>query len=393
VLGTVSAADFPAASPPWGVLPYNLAELYNDDQDPLFIVNTNVTSLPPSVVYIHGETTAVPLLFKYNNGSLWSAGDLLGYVTLAGHGVTVPCTDHNPGQPDTNCCAQVPGGSVSAFLDTVLGPVGSPRPSMAVPWVRPTNSFPIPLTSWNSLVNRVGSPSTGTNNLDASVSFGTLGFSLSALTVGLWSNSVAPPSGAASVSQTNIPITFQLWSSGTYFPASGTGVVTMVISNTGSASQSLIYSNPPPVTNYTLQMTSLKSRCTWAGGPLFLRLDTNTASLGQRTIRQNAGSGYRVSDYVDANLQLSTDNINWFNASGPLRLLPSVPPATAKATAPVLTATKIGTNLVLSWSGTWVLQSATSLPATWTDLNEGIPFEGPYTNPISPQKMFFRLRN
>jgi hypothetical protein len=225
------------------------------------------------------------------------------------------------------------------------------------------------------------------------VSFGTLGFSLSALTVGLWSNSVAPPSGAASVSQTNIPITFQLWSSGTYFPASGTGVVTMVISNTGSASQSLIYSNPPPVTNYTLQMTSLKSRCTWAGGPLFLRLDTNTASLGQRTIRQNAGSGYRVSDYVDANLQLSTDNINWFNASGPLRLLPSVPPATAKATAPVLTATKIGTNLVLSWSGTWVLQSATSLPATWTDLNEGIPFEGPYTNPISPQKMFFRLRN
>src|SRR5208283_4159243 len=74
--GTASISDF---------LPSGPSQLTNDPAQPLVIVNTNVTSLPPPVVYIHGQTPAVPLYFVAANPPYWNAGDLFGYVTLAGH--------------------------------------------------------------------------------------------------------------------------------------------------------------------------------------------------------------------------------------------------------------------------------------------------------------------
>ena len=54
---------------------------------PLMVQNTNLTSFPPTVVYIHGMSTAVPIMFSTTNPGFWNAGDVFGLLTLAGHGV------------------------------------------------------------------------------------------------------------------------------------------------------------------------------------------------------------------------------------------------------------------------------------------------------------------
>jgi hypothetical protein len=64
--------------------------VYN--QQALLIENHDVTSLPPTVVYIHGNSSEVPVYFKTigpPNPVLpaWQANDILGWLTLAGHGV------------------------------------------------------------------------------------------------------------------------------------------------------------------------------------------------------------------------------------------------------------------------------------------------------------------
>ncbi len=56
---------------------------------PLFVQNANLMALPPSVIYIHGNTQAVPVRFLTTNFPLWVAGDLLGWLVLAGHGANM----------------------------------------------------------------------------------------------------------------------------------------------------------------------------------------------------------------------------------------------------------------------------------------------------------------
>ena len=102
--GTVSGGAFP----PTG------AVLYNDS--PLIITNLNLTGFPPTVVYIHGETTAVPLKFKTAKPPYWNAGDIFGYLVLAGHGtLTVDC--NNPNSYSTEMLQlDIAGGSLPAGL-------------------------------------------------------------------------------------------------------------------------------------------------------------------------------------------------------------------------------------------------------------------------------------
>jgi hypothetical protein len=56
--------------------------------DPLLVESESITSFPPKVLYIHGNTSAVPLYF-YSDISILGVhrGDLFGQLTLAGHGV------------------------------------------------------------------------------------------------------------------------------------------------------------------------------------------------------------------------------------------------------------------------------------------------------------------
>jgi len=60
---------------------------------PLLVVNSNVTTLPPRAIYIHGESNAVPVFFKGSN-------QIFGYLRLAGHGMNFACLDPNGPPPD-----------------------------------------------------------------------------------------------------------------------------------------------------------------------------------------------------------------------------------------------------------------------------------------------------
>ena len=67
--------------------------LYNRNTDPLLIVNDNLLSFPPEVVYVHANTNAVPVRFLNDNPGFWSANDLFGWLVLAGHAVGFDCGD------------------------------------------------------------------------------------------------------------------------------------------------------------------------------------------------------------------------------------------------------------------------------------------------------------
>jgi len=93
--------DFPAQSffdvfvevdlPTVGVAPFDIpggAMLINNV--PLIVFNPTLTKppgFPPTVVYLHENTTAVPVYFKNDYPYYWNAGDLFGYLVLAGHGI------------------------------------------------------------------------------------------------------------------------------------------------------------------------------------------------------------------------------------------------------------------------------------------------------------------
>lgn len=61
---------------------------------PLLLQNDAIDNLPPRVIYTHEDPLAVPILFASDNGKAWSAGEMLGHLTLAGHGV---CYRNTPG--------------------------------------------------------------------------------------------------------------------------------------------------------------------------------------------------------------------------------------------------------------------------------------------------------
>jgi hypothetical protein len=56
--------------------------------DPLLVQSESITSFPPTVLYIHGNSSAVPLYFYAAIPAVGiHRGDLFGQLTLAGHGV------------------------------------------------------------------------------------------------------------------------------------------------------------------------------------------------------------------------------------------------------------------------------------------------------------------
>jgi len=62
--------------------------------DPLLVQNESITSFPPKVLYIHGNSSAVPLYFYTDIPAIGiHRGDLFGQLTLAGHGVGFRLSD------------------------------------------------------------------------------------------------------------------------------------------------------------------------------------------------------------------------------------------------------------------------------------------------------------
>jgi hypothetical protein len=59
--------------------------LYN--KDPLLVTNGSIQDFPPRVVYVHGNSSAVPIFFRDDSPGYWNRDDRFGYLILGGHGV------------------------------------------------------------------------------------------------------------------------------------------------------------------------------------------------------------------------------------------------------------------------------------------------------------------
>lgn len=131
--GANPANDFPARSffdvfvevniPAFGSFPG--AVLRNTQ--PMVVTNQVLTEFPPSVIYIHGATTASPIVFKTSgvltditgaNPTPYSAGQVFGWLVLAGHGTQIDCSSP---------------AAVQNFINTVLGPPGNERADLPLP--------------------------------------------------------------------------------------------------------------------------------------------------------------------------------------------------------------------------------------------------------------------
>jgi hypothetical protein len=373
VPGNASEYDFVPQNNVNGV-----AVLYNDD--PLIVENLSISNLPPTVAYNHSPgSTAVQVKFQTSNPPYWTAGEVLGYLTLAGHGVFSNATT-------VTVCNRVtgPGG----LLDVTLGPVGSPLPGAPIPWLRTTNSFPTPGSSYDSLVNTFVDPISGIPNInDDTVSFTdpSLGNIYTRdISLGNLQNPIEPPPYLGT-NYYNPPATLaamELSLDGlNWFPAEASGPALMTISNSTAVGST--------TSTFDTEMLSLElTGGSPAIGSFMLRESPTKQSLGRHTIRQDP-RGYRVSSFFDVFLELSTDGGGtWIPANRSIRLQASMPPAAPNS----IYVSQIGTNVVLQWQNSFTLQSTTDLLVPFTDV-KGPVTSGSYTNLMKGNAMFFRLRN
>ena len=362
--------------------PFSGAVLYNDASNPLLIQALSITNLPPEVTYVHGLSSAVPIRFRDNNPPYWMAGDVMGYLTLAGHGmITNVVTASSP------CAsAMAPGG----LLDVTLGPIGSPIVPPPIPWLRTTNTFPTPGSGLASLVNRPVDTLTGqTNYLDEVVSFfGVNGLNtvyLRNVNFGSFSGSIPPPiSGIQTFSQASTAMKCEFSMDGVnYYPVTASGGISMTISNTLSGGM------------YSTEITAMNFNGTINGGQfsgvaLGLRESPTIVSKGKTIIAPDP-RGWRISSFFDVFTEISIDtNPNYTPASKSLRVQATMPAPMPQS----IFVTQISkTNIVLNWQNNLTLQGATDLRGPWADV-PGPVLTGPYTNTIGTetQAKFFRTR-
>jgi hypothetical protein len=369
VPGSASMYDFPT----------NGAVLYNGASDPLLIENLQVTNLPPTATYVHGQTTAVPIKFLTSNPPYWAADDVLGYLTLAGHGVFSNATIVQV--PPPPCLA----AATSGLLDQTLGPVGSPIAPPPIPWLRQTDLFPTPNSSYDSMVNTFVDPSSGiTNVLDDVVTFSNLNtvvLKLRDLSIGGLDNPISPPlaGNPASYNAVSTSKTFEYSDDGgaTWNPNGGFGSATVTITNSGG-------SNP---TLYNMELQELDIEA----GTMMIRESPTKQSLGRHTIKPDP-RGFRVSSFFDVFLELSVDGGGtWIPATRSVRLQSSMPPAAPGS----IFVSQDGPSLILNWQNAFTLESATDVSGPYLPVKGplGTVTTGPYpVSTTSGTQMYFRLR-
>jgi hypothetical protein len=252
--------------------------------------------------------------------------------------------------------------------------------------LRPTNSFPTPDSTYNSVVNTVVD-SGNTNVLDDTVSFTvpTLGtLYVRDISLGNLQNPISPPPylGTNYYNPSNTIATMALSvDQQNWFTAEASGPASMTISNTTAVGST--------TSTFDTEMLSLElTGGSPAIGPFMLRESPTKQSLGKHTIASDP-RGYRVSSFFDVFLELSTDGgKTWNPANRSIRLLPSLPPAVPGS---IFVTGFTKTNVMLQWQNNFTLQSTPDLKLPFTDV-AGPVTSGSYTNPITGNAMFFRLR-
>ena len=276
-----------------GIFPGTGAVLYNDS--PLVITNLNLNNLPPHVVYIHGDTTAVPLKFRDANLPYWNANDVFGYVVLSGHGTQV-----------TNCFSEGP-----LFLDTVLGPIGG----------RPANELPLELPFPSDKCPPPGSTFDAVKEIDV-INFAVPGVGVVQgrnFSHGGLNNPITPPplNGTAIYSNANtfVDLEFSLDNGASWTPGRASGGVAASIRHTQDTGGTQLFDT---------EMLSLNIANAAAG--FQLRESPTRQSLGKHTVRPGNNGNYFVSSFFDVFLDLSIDGgASWVPANRAIRVQLAVP--------------------------------------------------------------------
>ncbi|HSU53810.1 MAG TPA: hypothetical protein VLT36_07135, partial [Candidatus Dormibacteraeota bacterium] len=357
--GTESSVAFPAT----GAILTNV--------QPLIITNLNLTSFPPTVIYIHGgNTNAVQLRFKFSNPPYWAAGDLFGTLTLAGHG-TLPydCTQED------------------ALAAAVLGTPDAPMPEAPTEWLRTTTLAPSPGSSYDSMMTDTNPPG-GSDTLKFTIpGQGTLfcrNFS-----EGGFQNPITPPSSGAAIYSSPVQATFQISvDNQTFFPAQASGPLQVKMSNNTPAGS--------PLSMFDTEILSMNLSGAGTLGPLMIRESPTKQSLGKHTIRSDP-RGYRISSFFDVFTELSTDGgVTWIPADRSIHMQASAPPPAPSS----LFVTKLppgpgGPAVRLDWLGPFTVQSADSVTGPFTDISgsTGGSLANTWTfNSGTANAKFFRLR-
>jgi hypothetical protein len=260
----------------------------------LIVENTNLTSFPPTVVYIHGQSAAVPVYFKADGPpGTWHAGDLFGTVILAGHGVQFNCNDAQNGP--------------LSLLGQVFGPNNDkPGAPVALDYFYGTNVVPPAQSSYTSVFNA------GTNKFLVGTSTILIRNIIHWI---LGPGIPLPPIPCLSCP----PIIYSSPASQVTFEASFNGGQSWS-SNTAQANFSVTataITNPFPWAVYRTEMTQLNISGGSLPSGLMIRESPSKRSLGRTTVKATSG-GYRISSFFDVFLELSLDNGNtWAPADGP----------------------------------------------------------------------------
>lgn len=348
--GTASMAAFP----PTGAVLTN--------GDPLIVTNFNLTSFPPTVIYIHGESqVAVPLRFKFDNLPYWAAGDLFGTIALAGHG-TFP-----------NDC-----NSEAALAAAVLGPLGTSAAELPTEWLRPSPLCPPPGASYDSVKDEDILPF----NIPGGFTVLARNFVHTDLV-----NPIPPPpvGGTAIYSAPNTRVLLEISIDGnTWMPVQLTGPVQVGISNTGTAASGLAVFNT--------EMLQLNLTGNSPFGPMRLRESPTRQSLGKHTLRPDP-RGFRSSSFFDVSLELSTDQgQTWIPAARPIRVQAGAPAATPGRLFANRPAGAVG--VLLEWLGDFPLLASQKVDGPFTPVT-GAQFDGLVSRfhlpPSAGGAMFFRL--
>ena len=327
---------------------------------PLIITNLALDNFPPTVVYIHGETTAVPLKFKQPNPPYWAAGEVFGWLVLAGHGTS------------SNDCSNP--GAVTALLDAALGPIGTSAPEMPVEWTRTNTLCPSPGTTYESVkdIDIIQFPVPG---------FGAV--SVRNFVHGNLVNPILPPpvGGTAFYNANGTMVTAELSTDGqTWQGAQAFGPVQVRIRNT---------SGTGGTSTFDTEMLQLNLSGNGPLGPFMLRESPTRQSLGRHTIRPN-GSNFEISSFFDVFLELQNPadptGQTWIPADRAVRVLPSAPPAAPHT----IFIKQDGTSLALDWLGEFQLEAATSVQGPYQIVPGAT--SGPFRTTAGGNERYFKLR-
>jgi len=353
LLGTESGIAFP----PGGAI------LTNDT--PLIVTNLSLSTLPPTVIYIHGAVpTAVPLRFKFNNPPYWAAGELFGTLVLAGHGTF------------TNDCT-----SEAALAAAVLGPLGTSAPELPVEWPRTNTLCPAPGSTYDSIRTN--------DQIRFSVAGAGVVYARNFSHTNFPSPINPPPAnGTATYTAPNTVVTAEISIDGqTWLPIQATGPLAVKILNTTTGAATL--------RTFDTEMLQLNLTGNSVFGPIMIRESPTLQSLGKHTIRPVTG-GFRISSFFDVFLELSTDQgLSWIPADRAIRVESSAPPAAPGAL--FITRNAATGKIRLQWLGSYQLQGADPIAGMYSDVTAGVSFDGMISTYDVPtplaNAMFYRLRS